>query len=47
MGAKNPPTLSEWLPFPWDETEDDDENLTDDEINDLRQRIIEENKRGG
>lgn len=47
MGAKNPPTLSEWLPFPWNETEDDDEKLTDDEINDLRQRIIEENRRGG
>jgi hypothetical protein len=38
MGAKNPPTPLEWLPFPWER-----EPLpTDDEINELRELIKQE-----
>lgn len=38
MGAKNPPTPLEWLPFPWEQ-----EPLpTDDEINELRELIKQE-----
>lgn len=38
MGAKNPPTPLEWLPFPWER-----EPLpTDDEINELRELIKHE-----
>lgn len=38
MGANNPPTPLEWLPFPWER-----EPLpTDDEINELRELIKQE-----
>lgn len=44
FGSKNtPPPVNEWLPFPWEHLKEDP--LDEDEIEEIRQRIREENKK--
>jgi hypothetical protein len=42
MGAKNPPTITQWLKFPWER--DHAEEISDDEVNEIRKQIESENK---
>ena len=42
MGAKNPPTITQWLKFPWER--DHAEEISDDEVNEIRKQIEAENQ---
>jgi hypothetical protein len=42
MGAKNPPTITQWLKFPWER--DHAEEISDDEVNEIRKQIESENQ---
>ena len=42
MGAKNPPTITQWLKFPWER--DHVEEISDDEVNEIRKQIEAENQ---
>ena len=42
MGAKNPPTITQWLKFQWER--DHAEEISDDEVNEIRKQIEEENQ---
>lgn len=44
LGSKNtPPEIQEWLPFPWEQQQE--KILEADEIEEIRNRIREENKK--
>jgi hypothetical protein len=40
MGGKNIPTITQWLPFPWEKSESD--MPSDDEVNEIREAIKQE-----
>ena len=42
MGAKNPPTITQWLKFPWEHEHADE--ISDDEVNEIRKQIKAENQ---
>ena len=42
MGAKNAPTITQWLKFPWER--DHAEEISDDEVNEIRKQIEAENQ---
>lgn len=42
MGAKNPPTITQWLKFPWEH--EHAEEISDDEVNEIRKQIKAENQ---
>jgi len=42
MGAKNPPTITQWLKFPWEHEHADE--ISDDEVNEIRKQIEAENQ---
>ena len=42
MGAKNAPTITQWLKFPWEH--DHAEEISDDEVNEIRKQIEAENQ---
>ena len=42
MGAKNAPTITNWLQFPWEKSHDDE--LNDDQVNEIRELIKKENE---
>jgi hypothetical protein len=42
MGAKNTPTITQWLKFPWER--DHAEEISDDEVNEIRKQIEAENQ---
>ena len=41
MGAKNPPTVTQWLQFPWEK--EPQEDVSDEEVNEIRRQIEAEN----
>ena len=43
MGAKNAPTITNWLKFPWEMSHDDE--LNDDQVNEIRELIQKENEK--
>jgi hypothetical protein len=43
MGAKNAPTITNWLKFPWEMSHDDE--LNDDQVNEIREMIQKENEK--
>ena len=42
MGSKNAPIVTQWLPFPWEK--EHDEEISDEELNELRKQIEAENQ---
>ena len=42
MGAKNPPTITQWLKFPWEH--EHAEEISDDEVNEIRKQNEADNQ---
>ena len=43
MGAKNAPVITQWLKFPWETSHDAE--LSDEEVNEMREMIRKENEK--
>jgi hypothetical protein len=43
MGSKNAPVITQWLKFPWETSHDTE--LSDEEVNEMREMIRKENEK--